>query len=381
MGMRLRRRWQRLRALIRKEFVCILRDRRTLALIIVMPLVELFLFAYAVDMTVDHLPMVVADHSLDAQSRALVDALVVSGFFDLERYVADEAAVLRAIDAGEAKAGLVIPPDFAAQIERGKAQALMVLDGADSLSVNSGYSAALSVAQARGMTLLTEQINRLGGQVQRMPISASVRVIYNPSLNDLVFIMPGLVAMLLQILAVNMTAQSVVREYEMGTIEQILATPARPWEIVVGKLVPNIVVAMFSLGSIMVPAVFWFGVPFRGDPWTFIALALLFTISGLGLGLLISTVAKTQKETQQLTSTLMLLSQLLTGFIYPREPMPAVVRWVGNLIPLTYFVRIARGLITKGVGIALLWPDVVALAFYAGVVMVLAAVTFKRRLD
>lgn len=377
----LRQRWQRVRALIRKEFIRLLRDRRTLALIVAMPLIELFLFAYAVDMTVDHLPMVIADHSRDAESYALVDALVVSGFFDLERYVENEEAALQAIDAGEVKAGLVIPPDFAAQIERGEAQALMILDGSDSFSVNSGYSAALAIAQARGMELMAEKVNRLGGRMRRMPITSSVRLIYNPNLDDLIFIMPGLVAMLLQILAVNMTAQSVVREYELGTIEQILVTPARPWEIVIGKLIPNVVVAMLSLGSIMLTGVFWFGVPFNGNPWTFVGLALLFIVSGLGLGLLISTIAKTQKETQQLTATLMLLSQLLTGFIYPREPMPAVVRWVGNLIPLTYFVRIARGIITKGVGIALLWSDVVALAFYTGLVMVLAAVTFKRRLD
>jgi ABC-2 type transport system permease protein len=369
------------RALIRKEFIRLLRDRRTLALIVAMPLIELFLFAYAVDMTVDHLPMVVADHSQDAESYALVDALVVSNYFDLVHYVEDEVAALQAIDAGEVKAGLVIPPDFAAQIERGEAQALMILDGSDSFSVNSGYSAALAIAQARGMELMAEKVNRLGGRMRRMPITSSVRLIYNPNLDDLIFIMPGLVAMLLQILAVNMTAQSVVREYELGTIEQILVTPARPWEIVLGKLIPNVIVAMLSLGSIMLAGVVWFGVPFRGNPWTFVGLALLFIISGLGLGLLISTIAKTQKETQQLTATLMLLSQLLTGFIYPREPMPTVVRWVGNLIPLTYFVRIARGVITKGVGVALLWSDVAALAFYTVLVMVLAAVTFKRRLD
>jgi len=147
-----RQRWQRVRALIRKEFIRLLRDRRTLALIVAMPLIELFLFAYAVDMTVDHLPMVVADHSRDAESYALVDALVVSNYFDLVRYVENEDAALQAIDAGEVKVGLVIPPAFAAQLERGDAQALMMLDGSDSFSVNSGYSAALAIAQARGTT-------------------------------------------------------------------------------------------------------------------------------------------------------------------------------------------------------------------------------------
>ncbi len=373
--------WHRIRALVKKEFLRLLRDRRTLALIVVMPLIELFLFAYAVDMTVDHLPLVIADHSNDGESRAFVTALVVSGFFDVAGYVEGEAAVLQALDAGHAKAGLVIPPNFAASVARGDAQALMVLDGADSFSVSSGYSAALAIAQAHAMELLTEKVNRLGGKVQRTPITSSVRLMYNPNLDDLIFIMPGLVAMLLQILAVNMTAQSVVREYELGTIEQILATPARPLEIVMGKLLPNVLVALLSLGSIMAAGIVWFGLPFQGNPWTFLGLALLFIVAGLGLGLLVSTVANTQKETQQLTATLMLLSQLLTGFIYPREPMPAIVRWVGNLIPLTYFIRIARGIITKGVGIAFYWSDVVALIIYSSVVMVLAAVTFKRRLD
>ncbi|MGC9358602.1 MAG: ABC transporter permease, partial [Anaerolineae bacterium] len=372
---------KRLGALIRKELIHLIRDRRTLMLIVTMPLIELFLFAYAVDLTVDHLPTAVADLSLDAESRSFLSALEISGFFDLDLYVADEAAVIEAIDGGDAKAGVVIPPDFAAQVARGDAQALLIFDGSDSFSVQSGYSAALSVAQAHGFGLVAEEVNRMGGRLGELPIESSVRVLYNPNLDDLVFIMPGLAAMLLQILSVNMTAQSVVREYEMGTIEQLLVTPARPLELVVGKLVPNILVAFLSLMVITLFAVFWFDVPFQGNPWLYGWLSLLFIISGLGLGLLVSTVAHTQKEAQQITATLMLLSQLLTGFIYPRSPMPPVVRGVGNLIPLTYFIRIIRGILTKGVGMAFFWSDVVALVIYSAVVMGLAAVTFKKRLD
>ena len=376
-----RRRWQRLRALIRKEMTHLLRDRRTLTLIVTMPLIELFLFAYAVDMTVDHLPTVVADLSRDAQSRAFINALEISGFFDMEISAASEAEVIQIIQAGRAKAGLVIPPNFGGRIERGDAQALLLLDGADSFSVNSGYRAALAISQSHSTALMAEKINRMGGRMHRMPISASTRVIYNPNMDDLIFVMPGLASMLLQILAVNMTAQSIVREYELGAIEQILVTPARPLEIVLGKLIPSILVAMLSLGSLLLAAVIWFGVPFRGNPWEFAALSLLFVVSGLSLGLFISTIAHTQKETQELTATLMLLSQLLTGFIYPRAPMPVGVRLVGNLIPLTYFIRIARGVITKGVSVSFLWPDVIALVIYSGVAMVLAAVTFQKRLD
>ena len=375
------KRLKRLSALIRKEMIQLRRDRRTLAIILALPLIELFLFAYAVDLTVDHLPTVVADMSLDAQSQDFIDALSVSGYFDMNFYVESEAEVIRAIDAGQARAGIVIPPDFGAQVERGNAQVLVILDGSESFSVRSGYSAATTIAQAYALDLVTEKANRVGTDMVTTPITSSTRVLYNPNLDDLIFVMPGLVAMLLQILAVNVTAQAVVREYEMGTIEQLLVTPVRPMELIVGKLVPNFLVVSVTLLAVTLAGIFWFGIPFQGNPWLFAWLSVLFIISGLGLGLLVSTVAQTQKQAQQIAATLMLLSMLLTGFIYPRGPMPPVVRTIGNLIPLTYSIRIVRGIITKGVGIAFMWSDVVALAIYGIVIMVLAASTFKKRLD
>lgn len=373
----LRRTW----AMMRKETIQRFRDLRTLALILGMPLIQLFLFAYAVHLSADHLPTAVADLGMDVQSRALIDALVVSSYFDVQSYEQSEADVIRAIDEGRARAGLVIPPDFSARIERGDAQALLILDGSDSFSVQAGYSAALAIAQARSLELVAQQINRMGGRLETSPIRASTRVLYNPNLNDLVFTMPGLIAMLLQVLAVNITAHSVVHEYESGTMEQILVTPIRPIELVIGKLAPNVLLVVFDQIVITLVGVFWFGVPFRGNAWLLAWLSLIFIASGLGLGLLISTFTKTQKEAQQFASLLMMLSQLLTGFIYPRSSMPLVIQWLGNLIPLTYFIRIARGIVTKGIGLTFLWSDVLALTFYTGLVLALAAITFKKRLD
>jgi ABC-2 type transport system permease protein len=368
-------------AVMRKEMIQRLRDRRTLALILGMPLLQLLLFAYAVNLTAYNLPTVVADMSRDRQSRDFVDALRTSGYFAVQAYVATERDVLRALDSGEARAGVVIPPNFAANIERGAAQALIILDGSDSFSVQSGYSAALSVSQAFALELVAQQVNRRGGILHTQAIDASTRVLYNPNRDDLVFIMPGLIAMLLQVLAVNMTAQSVVREYELGTAEQMMVTPVRPLELIIGKLAPNVLFVVIDQVMITLLGVFWFGVPFRGNVWLLAWLSFLFICSGLGLGLLISSIARTQKEAEQLTALLMLFSQLLTGFIYPRSPMPPVVRALGNLIPLTYFIRIARGIITKGVGLTFLWDDVLALLVYVVVAMGLAALTFKRRLD
>ena len=372
---------RRIRAIMRREMIERLRDRRTLALILSIPLIQLTLFGYAVHLTAYHLPTVVADMSLDAHSRGFVDALRASGYFAVKQYVATEADVLAALDAGTARAGVVIPPNFAADIERGRAQALVILDGSDSFSVQSGYSAAVAVGQAYALDIVVQKIDRLGQRLNTQPITAATRVLYNPNRDDLVFIMPGLIAMLLQVLAVNMTAQSIVREYDLGTIEQVMVTPVRPLELIVGKLTPNILFVAIDQVMITLLGVFWFGVPFRGSVGLLAGLSFLFVCAGLGLGLVISSVARTQKEAEQLSALLMLLSLLLTGYIYPRSPMPPVVRALGNLIPLTFFLRIARGIITKGVGIAYLWDDVLALSIYVVAVMSLAALTFKRRLD
>ncbi len=377
------RRIQRFGSLVKKEMIQALRDRRTLAIVMITPLLELFLFAYAVDMTVDHIPTAVADRSLDAQSRALIEAMTVSGYFDVKLYLEDEAQVVQAIDEGRVGAGIVIPPDFSAQVKRGEAQALVLLDGSDSFMVNSGYSAAMAIAQARAMELLVQQADRLGARagVALLPIDTSSRVLYNPAMDDLVFVMPALAAMLLQVLSVNLTAMSVARERELGTIEQLLITPIRPIELMVSKMIPNMIFSSGGLLSVILLGIYWFSVPFQGDPWLFAWLSLLFIVSGLGLGLLISTVSQTQHQAQQIAMLLFMLNILLTGFLYPRAAMPPLVQAIGNLIPLTYAIRIMRGIFTKGVGITFLWTDVLALAVYASMVMIMASISFKKRLD
>jgi len=375
------KRLKRFTALIQKEMIQLLRDRRTLAIILAIPFIELFLFAYAVDMTVDHIPTAIADMSLDAQSRGFIDALTVSGYFDIEIYLENETQIIQAIDSGQVKAGVVIPPGFAAQVERGDAQALIILDGSGSFTVQSGYSAAVAIAQTRAIQLMGQKMSRMGTSTEQLPLNSSIQVLYNPTMDDMIFIVPALAAMLLQLLVVNLTAMAVVREREMGTIEQLLITPIRPMELMVGKMVPNVIVTSAAMLSVILIGVFWFDVPFRGNPWLFAWLSLLFLVSGLGMGLLISTVAQTQKQAQQISMLLMLLSMLLTGFIYPRPPMPPLVRAVGDLIPLTYFIRIVRGIFTKGVGLSIVGNDVLALMIYGGVVMVIAAATFKKRLD
>lgn len=374
--------WKRVSALMRKEFIQLLRDWRTLALLLVAPILEMFLLAYAVSLTVDHIPTVIADLSLDTRSRDFVNALEISGFFDVALYVSGEVEVIRAIDEGRARAGVVIPPDFSVHIERGDAQVLLLLDGSDAFTLQSGYGAALAIAQTHATELMMEKISRRGAfDIGQLPISTFTRILYNPDMDDMTFIIPAMAAMLVQIVAVGMTAMSVVREREVGTIEQLLVTPVRPLELIVGKLTPNILIAAIDLACVILFGNLWFGVAFKGDLWLFVWLSLVFIISGLGLGLLVSTVTRTQKEAQQATAVLMLVAMMLSGFIYPRAPMPPLVRAVGNLIPLTYFNNIIRGIVTKGVGLTFIWHDALVLIGYAVLVMLLAALTFKKRLD
>lgn len=379
--------FQRLWALFIKELTQILRDRRTLVLFFLLPLIELFLFAYAISLTVTHLPTAVVDQSLSLDSRNFMRALVNSGNFELTVMLQNEDQVLQAIDSGAVKAGVVIPHDFSGQVLRGKASVLMLLDGSDSFSVVSGYNAALSIAQRYSLDLAAELVQTgsspqaFNPQVAGLPISTVTRVLYNPDITDLVFILPGLIALIMQIIVVTHSALSIVRERESGTLEQLLSTPARPFEVVIGKLVPGMLVAILDMAVILAIGVYWFHVPFHGSLLTLAGLAIIFIISGMGLGLVISAIARTQRQAQQFTTVIQLLAMLLTGFIYPRTTMPLWTRIIGNLIPMTYFVRVIRGIMTKGVSLNFLWTDSLTLVVYASIALAIAAALSKKRLD
>ncbi len=378
---------QRLGALIRKETIQLLRDRRLVAFILGLPLLELFLYGYAAQLTVYHLPLAVVDQSGDSQSRQFVQALVNSQYFDLTMELDSQAAAVQAIDQGKVKAGLVIPPNFGADMDAGRANVLIVLDGSDSSAVQSGYSAAGLVAQDYALQLIARQTtggrlaSGLSDVTSSLPIVTSTRVLYNPDLIDIRFILPGLVGVLLQTLAITQAALIVVRERELGTIEQMLITPSRPLEVMVSKIVPLLGLCLVVLGVIVGIGVLWFGVPFQGSAFLYFWLSLLFIASSLGLGLLLSARSKTQMEATQYGALFMLVGILMSGFMYPLSAMPASLQFVGSLFPVTYFIRISRSIFTKGVGLSFVWSDALILAVYGMVVIVMAARSFKPRLD
>jgi drug efflux transport system permease protein len=376
----LKRTW----AIIQKEFIQTWRDRRTLGIQLAIPIMQLFILGYAIRMNVRHIPMVVADQSLDAASRDYVDAMVASGYFDVVAYVSDEAAAIQAIDDGEAQAGIVIPPGFAAHVTRNDAQALLVVDGSDLFTSQTAYNSLSAIAQMHSTELMVTQARRSGrlnAEQSLLPLDVRIRILYNPDLKDLWFLIPGMVATILQTQSIALTAAAVVREREMGTIEQLLVTPILPGELMLGKMAPNLVIAFVNMLTIIALGVFWFGVPFQGSFGLFCWLAFMYVFSGLGLGLLVSTISQNQKQAQQWSFLMMLLGLVLGGFIFPRYLMPPAIRVVGNLFPLTYFIPIARGIVTKGIGIEVLWEQVVALLAYIVVILFVSIRAFRQRLD
>jgi ABC-2 type transport system permease protein len=374
----------RIWAVMQKEFIQTFRDRRTLRIMLALPLVQLLLFAYAININVSHVPTIVSDQSMDSESRAFVDALRTSNYFDVTAAASGQAEVIRAIDEGRAQAGVVIPPGFASHVAQGDAQALILVDGSDLFTSQSAYNAATAIAQEHATEIVLRKLERAGqvsdGQ-RYLPLDTRVRILYNPDLKDLWFLVPGMIATILQIQTVTLTAVAVVREREVGTIEQLLVTPIRPGELLIGKIAPNMIIALVNMLTILALGIYWFRVPFQGNFWLFFALALLYVCAGLGLGLLVSTVSQNQRQVQQLNGMIMLLGLLLSGFIFPRAAMPPGIRWVGNLFPLTYFIPIARGIITKGTGYEYMRGQVLSLVAYVVLIMTLAILAFRRRLD
>jgi drug efflux transport system permease protein len=375
---------KRVAAITQKEFIVMARDRGTLVLILLIPLIQLVLFAYAIHMDVKHIPMVVADQSLDSASRSYLDDLVRSSYFDITDTVQSQAEAVSAIDSGQARVGVVIPSNFSASVDRGDAGVLLLVDGSDPFTTQSAYNTLSAIAQNHAIQLVLDRVSIASGDSAAQsltPLTAHIRTLYNPDLQDLWFLVPGLIAMLLQTQTITLTALAVVREREMGTIEQILVTPILPIELMLGKTLPNLLIAVINMLTIVVVGTVGFGVPIQGNFLLYFVLTIIYIFSGLGLGLLISSFSQNQRQAQQLTSMITFIGQVIGGFVFPRYAMPVILQWISDLFPLTFFIPISRGIFMKGVGMQFLTGQVVALAFYVVVIVYLAARLFRQRLD
>lgn len=373
----------RLTALIRKEFIQIFRDPRTLVLVIIMPVMQLFLLGYAATNDVRNVPLVIFDQDRGPSARALLDAYRAADYFHLAFDVDSEADVRELIDRGEARAGLIIPPDYSRRLsDQGTAQVAFVLDGSDPTVASTALSAAQLIGQAFATRVQRGELNRLGVTGGTgLPLEVRTQVWYNPDLVNAYFMVPGVIGMILYALTSILTATAVVRERERGTIEQLIVTPIRPWELVVGKMIPYVLLALLNTAEVLLIGSWWFEVPVRGDVILIFALFALFLLSGLGIGLLASTIANTQQEAMLTVWMTLLPSIFLSGFFFPLEAMPRLLQWISLIFPLRYYLVIIRALMLKGVGLALVQDQVLALGVFGLLIMAAAALRFRKRLD
>ena len=372
----------RLMSIIRKEFIQIFRDPRTLVLIILMPIMQLFLLGYAATTDVKNISLAVWDQSQSPQSRALLDAFRAANYFSIDYSVYSDQEYKDLIESGRIRAALIIPPDYEVRLLEGKAQVSLVLDGSDATVGGTALSTAKLIGQSYATKVLTEQAALTGRSSSfTPPLEVRTQVWYNPDLIAAYFNVPGVIGMILYFITALLTASSIVRERERGTIEQLIVTPIRSWELVVGKILPYSILAFIDTLEILVIGHWWFKVPIKGDLGLIFALSGLFLISSLGLGLFASTVANTQQEAFITVMVTMLPSLFLSGFFFPIEAMPKFLQYVSTIVPLRYYLIIIRALMLKGVGISALQNEVIALTIFAVVIMGIAALRFRKRLD
>lgn len=373
---------RRIGSVIRKEFLHILRDPRTLVITFLIPVVQLILLGYAAVTEVDHLPTAYLDRDRTSASRALLRAFEASGYFDFLYQVQDEEEMAYLIHAGKVRAGLSIPAGYGEAVLSGRlAQVGFAIDGSDPTVATSALSAAQALGQALSVELSALNLARRGTAVPPIGVEVRTRVWYNPDLKNANFMIPGLIAIVLQVLTTMLTALAIVREREQGTLELLIVTPVRPAELVVGKLVPYVAIAFADLLEVLAIGTFWFKVPIHGSVGLLLALAAISLMTSLGLGLLVSTLAGTQREAMLLVWFTVLPSIFLSGFLFPIAAMPPVLQALSYAIPLTYLLVIVRGIILKGVGLTFLWSQALALVVFGLVLLTVASLRFRKRLE
>ena len=372
----------RLLAIIRKEFIQAFRDRRTVIIILIMPVMQLFLLGYAATTDVKNIAIAVWDQNQSPQSRALLDAFRAANYFQISYTVASQNEMQDLIERGSARAVLIIPPDYDQRLLEGDAQVSMILDGSDASVGSTALSVSQLIGQAYGTKIVQSQA-ALRGRINGTgsPLQVRTRVWYNPDLLSAYFMIPGVIGQILFMITTILTATAIVRERERGTIEQLIVTPIRPWELMVGKIIPYIILAAVEAAEVILIGHFWFRVPVVGNLGLIALSSGLLLLSSLGIGLFASTVAHTQQEANVMVQMTLLPSFFLSGFFFPIDAMPRALQLVSYLSPLRYYLVAIRALMLKGAGLAAIENQLLALAVFGVLIMGAAARRFHKTLD
>lgn len=371
-------------ALIKKEFIQIKRDPRTLGITVFAPVIMLMLYGYAINFDIRHIQIIVYDQDQSQQSRELIKSISSSEYFDIVGYCNDSKKLIGYLDNGQARAILWVPENFGRNLAIGKrSEVFLGIDGADAntATLALGYFTAFIRSYSNRINLI--KLEREGGLFSALiPFRIEERVWYNPELVSSHFIVPGLIAMLLMVLVSLLTAMAITNEKERNTFEQLAVSPITSWQMILGKILPYVAVSFLGVLLIIPAGILLFGVPLRGSLLLLLTFIIVFLTSALGIGLLISTIAKTQQQAMFAAVSLTALpSILLSGFVFPIENMPLFLQLISNLVPAKFFLIALRGIFLKGVGLEVLYPQALALIMFGLLLMTVAALRFKKRLD
>lgn len=376
--------FQRFMSIVRKEFIHIRRDKASMVIAFIAPIMMLFLFGFAVKLDIENVEMAVVDWDQSTASREFVQKLKNTDYFIDKYYVSRDQDAIDLIDRGLVKVAVILPPGFEKNIHKGKeAEVQFLIDGSDSTVSRTALPSAVMTANQYSVQLKTEAMEKKGAAAMggKAGVAAKARVLYNQEMDSIKFTIPGLVGLVIQNITIILTAFALVRERERGTLEQLIITPIRPIELILGKLTPYVLIGFMNFGMVMALAIVVFHMDIQGNVPLLLVLSACFVICALSMGLIISTVAKTQLQAMQLSLLALLPSVLLSGFVFPREAMPKPIFIMGYGIPLTYYLQIIRGIVLKGVGIEYIYQQVVLLILFTILLISNAIFRFKKRLD
>jgi len=371
--------WLRIRELVRKEFIQLLSDRRNRMMMFIFPFIQMLIFGYVVNYDIKNIRLAVLDYSRTAESRKLIDSFTGSNIYHIANIVTNENQMNQLLLQQKIDMGIKIGEDFASVIRKGQTAPIQIL-------VDGSMSNMASVRVAYTATVLDrfnrEELRELYPMSMSYgKVDARIRTWYNPNLDSQHFFVPGIVAVLIMVTTFILTSIAIIREKEDGTMEQLIVTPLKSYEFIVGKTIPYIILSLFQMFAVTGVAIYWFDVPLTGSIFLLFLSTCLFLLSTLGIGLYISTISSTKQQAMMTSFFFILPFFMLSGFVFPISNMPEVVQWLTYLNPLRYFLVVLRVIFLKGVGMDVLWPQYLALTILGTIVFAGAIRRFKKRLD
>lgn len=372
---------RRVLLLAKKEIIQLLRDRRLLPLVFIAPVIQLILFGYVVQTEVKNIGVVLVDHDRSQESRIMAEKFTNAGYFTIVARADSEQEMPDFIRSDAATLGLIIPKGFEQSIKAGKtAELMLALDGSDANVGMQAMQYAQRIIAARSQELTAKRLGSMRGIIAKVStVEPRIRVWYNPDLKSVNYMVPGLIGLILTVITTIITSVAIVKERERGTLEQLIVTPIKRWELILGKILPFVGIAFVEILIITLIGVLWFGVPLRGSILLLLALCVAFLFTTIGQGLFVSTISRTQHQAQMTAWFFMMPAMMLSGFIFPIENMPRAIQLITYIVPLRYFLVIVRGIFLKGVGLAELWSQVLILSVLGVLIVAVSVFRFQKR--